>query len=832
MRTLFKLIFVIIILVVIGLISLPFFVNPNDYKQQISEQVENATGRQLTLDGDITLSVFPWIALELGPLSLSNAKGFKAEHFAKVDAVEVRIKLMPLLSKQLEMDTVILEGLSLNLEKNKAGKTNWDDLAASESEVSEETNSDSGTETTSSTNNAPALAAINIAGIRLKNANILWTDATSAEHYQLQNLNLGTAALFSGEPTAITMDFSLISEKPQANIDVDFSADVMVDLDTQAYALTNLKFTSKAAGGEALPFDTAALSLSGDINADMVKQLVTLNGAAITIEANKGEQSVNLNLSAEISSNLANQKSNVNSLELSADITDPALPGGQAEVKLSTDLSVDMNQQTAALSKLILSVQDLLLEGEVTASKLLSDNPTFAGNINLKAFNLRQLANNLAIELPLMADDSTLNLVEVMTTFTGSTKHFDAKQLAVTLDQSKLTGQFAIVDFDNPALKFKLALDEIDADRYLPPAVEEAKQESVPVSTDSSVASSNEAEQLPLEALRQLNAQGTFDIGKLKVSGMHSENIHFEIKANKGLIKLSPLSVNLYQGSYQGNVNLDARGETLKLSINENLSDVQAGPLLIDLSGDDTLSGTANAQIKLSGNGATVTQIKQSLSGNGNFSFKDGAVKGVNIGESIRKAKAALKGEQLDSTAPLQTDFASLAGSFVATKGIISNQDLLLMSPLLRINGSGKVDLPQEGIDYSLKVSIVGTSKGQDGAELAELKGLTIPVIITGTFSNPKPSVDLASLFKAKAEQEIKDKLSEKLQDEVGGDLGGLLGGLLGTSTETVDEDAAIPAGEEATAEEVSPESTPAEPTKSLEEQAKDALEDKLKSFF
>ena len=77
MRTLVKLVLLVIIIAISGLISLPFIIDPNDYKQEISDQVEQFSGRKLTLEGDIGLSVFPWIALELGPLSLSNAKGLK-----------------------------------------------------------------------------------------------------------------------------------------------------------------------------------------------------------------------------------------------------------------------------------------------------------------------------------------------------------------------------------------------------------------------------------------------------------------------------------------------------------------------------------------------------------------------------------------------------------------------------------------------------------------------------------------------------------------------------------------------------------------------------------
>ncbi|MDC9725186.1 MAG: AsmA family protein [Gammaproteobacteria bacterium] len=815
MRILLKLLFLIIILVIVGLIALPFVVDPNDYKQEISEQVEKATGRTLTLDGDIELSVFPWIALELGPLSLSNAKGFKAESFAKVDATQVRIKLMPLLSKQLEMDTVVLDGLVLNLEKNKAGKTNWDDLASPSTETKETTK----TESPNNEPSSPALGAVSIAGVQLTNANILWSDASKAESFQLKDLNLTTDPLVPGKPTAVNMNFSLLSSKPKATANITLDTKVMVDLENQRYALTDLNFTTLAEGQD-LPFSKADISLSGDLNADMVTQIVSIDDLSLKAKVNKEQQSIDATLSANIISKLKNQQTSLNALNLTAELIDPALPGGKADLKVTTDISADLQQETLTLSNLLVTVHDLLINSNINVSKLLSDNPNVAGNIEVQPFNLRQLANRLAIDLPPMADGSTLELVQVNTDFSASSKHFNAKQFDVTLDQSKLSGQFAVNNFAKPALSFKLVLDGIDADRYLPPASKE--QVAPPASAAAAGATT-----LPLETLRQVNAKGTIDIGKLKISGTHSEKIHVEINADKGLIKLNPMSANLYEGQYKGNVNLDARGKALKLSIDENLKGVQAGPLLKDLSGDDKISGQVNANVKLSGNGATIEQIKQTLSGNGKFSFTDGALKGVNIAESIRKAKAAFKGETLPpSGEPLQTDFSSLSGSFTVKNGIINNQDFITMAPLLRINGAGTVDLPKENINYALKVAIVGTSKGQGSAALDDLKGLTIPVKVTGTFDNPKPTVDLASMLKAKATEEIKTKAAETLKEKLGGDLGGLLGGVLGSQES---EPAPI---ENATDETVTEPAQEAAPAKSIEDQAKDALKDKLRSFF
>jgi len=794
MRLLFKTVIFIVVLVIAALIALPFFINPNDYKQEITEQVENATGRTLTIDGDIGLSVFPWIALELGHLSLSNAEGFKSDTFAKVDAAQVRIKLLPLLSKKLELDTIVLDGLVLNLEKNKAGTTNWDDLAGAKEEESKTSTKDQSTDkdtADSASSDASPLAGLSIAGVKLTNANILWDDESKSEKYELKNFNLTTDPLSAVDPAAVNMSFDVTSQKPVAEAHIELETTLMVDMDKQQYSVADLKFTTKASGSD-LPFEKANIELSGDISADMVKQLVTIKGLALSAETTKGKQSVTANFSTDISSNLANQQSSLTGVKLTSEINDPALPGGKANLELTTDISVDMEKQTASISKLVISLQDLLINGDISASKLLSDTPNVDGSIHVQAFNLRKLANSMAIELPAMADDSTLELVELKTLFSASSKSFNAKELNVTLDQSKLNGQFGINNFENPAFTFKLNLDEIDADRYLPPAsaADESKTATAETSKPSSTKTANaDSDKLPLEPLRGINAKGTIDIGKLKISGTHSQKIHLTLNANKGLIKLSPMSANLYKGQYKGDVNLDARGKTLKLSINEKLSGVQAGPLLMDLNGDDTLSGTANAQVKLKGNGATVDGIKNTLTGNGKFSFTDGAVKGINIAESIRKAKAALKGKTVESTAPLKTDFASLSGSFVATNGIISNQDLSALSPLLRIQGAGKVNLPKEGIDYGLKVAIVESSKGQMGKDLESLKGIIIPIKITGTFSEPKPTIDLQKLLTEQATAEAKAKVTEKLKEKLGGDLGGLLGGG-GDSSSSKDSDA------------------------------------------
>jgi len=205
------------------------------------------------------------------------------------------------------------------------------------------------------------------------------------------------------------------------------------------------------------------------------------------------------------------------------------------------------------------------------------------------------------------------------------------------------------------------------------------------------------------------------------------------------------------------------------------LTGVQAGPLLKDLTGKEQLLGTASIKANLSGTGTSSEQIRQTLNGTAGFEFTDGAVKGVNIASLIRSAQAKIKGQPAPKeTEPNQTDFALMKGTATITNGKVKNDDLLLKSPLLRITGAGRVSLPEETIDYTLTTKFVGSLKGQGGEDVAELKGVAVPVHVGGTFSKPTYVPDLAAVLSdaAKAEVEKKvEKEKEKLQKKLGDDL-------------------------------------------------------------
>ena len=362
----------------------------------------------------------------------------------------------------------------------------------------------------------------------------------------------------------------------------------------------------------------------------------------------------------------------------------------------------------------------------------------------------------------------------------GGVDAVSLKALSVTLDGSKLSGEAQVSNFAAPAIRFALNLDAIDLDRYLPPGSE--------VPPASPGAAAGKAGELPLETLRALDVAGTFKAGKVKVAKLNVSSVDASLNAKGGSIRLSPVSAKLYEGSYAGNIGLDARKDVPVLSLDEKLSGVQAAPLLRDLQGEAPLSGTANMSAKLTARGTAPDVVKRSLNGDVSFQFLNGALNGVNIGRMIRDARAKLKGGSAGATdEPAKTDFAEIVGTAKVTNGLVSNDDLSVKSPLLRIVGKGTASLPEETLDYRTTVTLVATSKGQGGKTLEELQGVPIPLRITGTFTEPSYGLDMAGLAEAVAKSKAKElideqkgKVTEKVQDAAKEKLGGSVEKLLG----------------------------------------------------
>ncbi len=117
----------LVLLLAVVLVAVYFLFDPNDYKDRIAAAVKQSTGRELSLPGRLSLSIFPWIAIETGEASLGNPPGFGNEKFLTLKRAKLSVMLMPLLHKQLQIGRIEIDGLDLRLKQDATGKGNWVD---------------------------------------------------------------------------------------------------------------------------------------------------------------------------------------------------------------------------------------------------------------------------------------------------------------------------------------------------------------------------------------------------------------------------------------------------------------------------------------------------------------------------------------------------------------------------------------------------------------------------------------------------------------------------------------------------------------------------------
>ena len=246
---------------------------------------------------------------------------------------------------------------------------------------------------------------------------------------------------------------------------------------------------------------------------------------------------------------------------------------------------------------------------------------------------------------------------------------------------------------------------------------------------------------------------------------MLTQNWQMKMAVNKGVLTLSSLTADLYEGKLALSAKLDGRKAVPTYVFDKKLTGVQIRPLLTDAAEVDLLSGTASFEVKGSGASLIVDNLKNNLNAVGKFEVADGSLYGVNIPQMIRSAQQKLKGDlSADKKEELKTDFTSLTGSFTMKDAVVTNPDLAMASPLIRLNGKGTANIATEALDYTLTTSVVGSLSGQGEAADESLKGIDIPLTIKGTFQEPKFGIDTKALLEGQFKDEA-DKAKEKLKE-------------------------------------------------------------------
>lgn len=268
----------IVLLCAIAIMGITMLVNPNDFKGKISEAVHDATGLQLTFNGNIRWSFFPWVGVQINQVQLSNAPGFGNQPFAQIKQVYVRVELVPLFKHQVNVSNILVDGLELHLIKNANGVANWESLdkklstsTSTSSSKSKNTATTTNTSTSTTTSAHPMTWAI--AGVDIKDGHVTWVDQQKKQSYDVSDIQLNSHAVKLDQPFPVSLHFVLQSTQPAVKMNVQLNSTVTAGPNDQFNAqgkmnIDNLQASTTQLNDIAVQFiinNSKTLTANGDV---------------------------------------------------------------------------------------------------------------------------------------------------------------------------------------------------------------------------------------------------------------------------------------------------------------------------------------------------------------------------------------------------------------------------------------------------------------------------------------------------------------------------------------------------------------------------------------
>ncbi len=389
--------------------------------------------------------------------------------------------------------------------------------------------------------------------------------------------------------------------------------------------------------------------------------------------------------------------------------------------------------------------------------------------LNVASFSPKKLMAALGQEFPMKTTDPmVLDKVALSLKVKGDPSSVAISDGLLSLDDSSLRFSALAKEMMKPDVIFKLELDKINIDRYLPPPAEK-QSETVPTAGQPQGTGGGapaEKQEIDYEPLRRLVVDGEVRVGELVAHGVKIRNFEMKLVGKDGLFNLDPFKLDLYEGNVSTVGTLNVQGAKPKTTVGLKTNNVQVGPLLRDSIQKDVLEGAVQADVVLQLEGDDPDMIKKTLNGKGDLVFKDGAVVGVDIAGMVRNIQASFVGGGTTAEKP-RTDFAELSIPFTLTNGLFNTPDSNLSSPLLRLKMKGNAHLVKETLDFRVKPKVVGTLKGQGDTE--KRSGLMVPVIVEGTFQKPEFRPDMEGVIGDLAPKK-EDLLNALVSPEAGTD--------------------------------------------------------------
>lgn len=709
-----------------------FWIDPNDYRDDITRVVKDETGLILEIKGNIGWNFYPAIGFSIEGLSLAPAED--QAPLATVTKTVVSVELLPLFSKQINVRTLYVDGLTANLVVDEDGKGNWETLS-------------SGTETTPEakpTETGSSDLMISVPKVVVTNTVLDYDDRKSKARYRAtvkeliaENIGLGTEFPFHLVATA--------EGGKGLRVDVDTRAFVRLDPTAQVYIVRGLDLKADIAGILAKPFH---LILATDINADLKSQKI-------------------------IATNF------------SLDASDLALAAQPLRATVNGPLALDLAADTATIGPLQFSAANI--NGTLALDvKDLTRELSYAGTLAVAPFNVKNLLRDFSISVPITTDPAAMTKVSVKTALAGALTHAMLDNLDITLDDTHIKGSAGITDLATQALVFDLAVDAINADRYLPPPAKPvagnaegaAAPTSPPAPASAPTGGGKPEPLLPVAMLRTLNVDGKLSAGKITLMEWPMTNLAVTVRAKDGNIHIDPLAATVLDGTVKGNVQVDARGTEPRIVTRLKLDRVEIGGVIKRYAGRDLFAGKASLNLDLDTTGNDIDTLLKKAVGGLDFSFADSLLKGMNLNNMLAETLTQQLGafsmlvpdyqQKLPKEMQQDTAFNTLAASAKLKDGIAQTPAFNAAIKDGNIKGSGQLNIMTMDFDYTLAMR---TDKLKDSKYFANAE---FPLYCRGNTAGAPASwcrpdsKAIGEMLKKAAGSAAKDRLKGELAKQLG----------------------------------------------------------------
>jgi len=370
--SLVTLIFTIVLVAFLYAINL----DPNSHKATISRKFEEITGLTLVLNGDIQLELYPWLGLTLENVLIQSPDGFSGNPLLQAEHAKFRTKLLPLLDREYEIDTIELTGTRLHLETNITGQGNW--------ELPVETGkSDQGNAQAS-----PVFNELVLGGVDIRDAGITFDDRFNDVIYELDNITVNTGELVYGEPVSLSMGLSASSSRPLLSSRLQLSGTLLYDLANERYDLDPLTLSGTLSGNN-VPGGTTEVTLSSSASLDFANDLLTLRNVSFS--------ALDTRINANINGRNFSGTNPFYQINLAAAGADLAVVFRILENEALVDQITNLDNRgftvsglfesspaegTLAINNLDANLLDSSIKGDISATNLLPGSPVIRGSIN------------------------------------------------------------------------------------------------------------------------------------------------------------------------------------------------------------------------------------------------------------------------------------------------------------------------------------------------------------------------------------------------------------------------------------------------------------------